>query len=155
DPPLHEKRVRAHGGAGDSGPDERVELVDGEIVVMSPQGTRHMAVVRLIARALEKAFGEGHDARTQGPLAVGPFSEPEPDVAVVVGSPDDYLDEHPTTAILVVEVSDSSLMLDRRKAGIYAQAKIREYWIANLVEGVLEVRRKPRRVSKGEWAYAE
>src|SRR5437868_7545046 len=68
-------------------PDERVELIDGEIVVMSPQGTRHMTVVRLIARALESAFGDGHDVRTQGPLAVGAHSEPEPDVAVVVGSP--------------------------------------------------------------------
>jgi Uma2 family endonuclease len=136
-------------------PDERVELIDGEIVIRSPQGTRHMAVLRLIARALEKAFGDGHDVRTQGPLAIGALSEPEPDVAVVTGSPDDYLDEHPTTALIVVEVSDSCLKLDRRKASLYAQAKIPEYWIANLVDAVLEVHRKPKRSARGEWSYAE
>lgn len=136
-------------------PDERVELLDGDIVLKSPQGTRHMTVLRLVARALEKAFGEGYDVRTQGPLAIGEISEPEPDIAVVEGSPDDYLEEHPTTASLVVEVADSSLALDRRKATLYAQANVPEYWIANLVSAVLEVHRRPIQSAKGAWSYAE
>jgi Uma2 family endonuclease len=138
-------------------PDERVELLDGEIVVVSPQGSRHATVLRLVAKALEKAFGKGHDVRTQVPLVLGTRSEPEPDVAVVVGSPDDYLDEHPRTAVLVVEVSDTTLALDRgKKLAIYARAGIQEYWIVNLVDRVLEVHRKPRSSSgKLGWAFKD
>ncbi len=72
-------------------------------------------------------------------------SEPEPDVAIVVGEPRDYVRGHPSTAALVVEAADSSLRLDRRlKAGLYARAGLQEYWIVNLVAGALEVHRAPR-----------
>jgi Uma2 family endonuclease len=83
--------------------------------------------------------------RLQAPLALDDDSEPEPDVAVVAGEYRDYVSGHPSTAPLVVEVADSSLGLDRRlKGGLYARAGLPEYWIANLVEGVLEVHREPR-----------
>jgi Uma2 family endonuclease len=137
------------------GPEERVELVDGEILVMTPQGSRHTAVVRAIADALREAFGAGHDVRIQSPLAIDPDSEPEPDVAVVAGSLDDYVDEHPTTALLAVEVTETTLAADRRKASTYAHARVQEYWIANLLDGVLEVHRKPQESAKGVWTYAE
>ena len=83
--------------------------------------------------------------RLQAPLVLDDDSEPEPDVAVVAGEYRDYVSGHPSTAALVVEVADSSLGLDRRlKGGLYARAGLLEYWIANLVEGVLEVHREPR-----------
>lgn len=94
--------------------------------------------------------------RPQLPLSLDPDSEPEPDAAVVRGAPRDYVDTHPTTALLVVEVADTPLDLDRgKKAGLYAKAGIPEYWIVNLVEPVLEVHRDPAPVPGGpsEAAY--
>ncbi|MBI4736109.1 MAG: Uma2 family endonuclease, partial [candidate division NC10 bacterium] len=89
-------------------------------------------------------FGRGYVIRVQGPLALGPLSEPEPDVADVRGSARDYRDAHPTTAVLVVAVSDVTLHLERQqKPGLYARAGIPEYWILNLLERVLEVYRDP------------
>lgn len=134
-------------------PDERVELLEGAIVVKRPQGARHTNVILLIAEALRGAFGRRRTVRIQMPLAIGDLSDPEPDVAVVEGTPDDYTTDHPTTALLVVEVSDSTLALDRRKAAIYAQSKTPEYWIANLADGVLEVHRDPLESAKGTWSY--
>lgn len=130
--------------AGCFGPEGRVELIEGVVYDMSPQNSRHSAVVRLVEKALGRAFGTGWDVRGQMPLALEVDSEPEPDVAVVVGSPRDYLDAHPTTAALIVEVADASLGHDRkRKAPLYARAGIPEYWIVDLTEGALEVYREP------------
>ena len=128
------------------GEDERVQLVEGEIVEMSPQGAWHATAVRLVEEALRRAFGEGFDVRVQLPLALGPDSEPEPDVAVVRGGPRDYRDRHPTgqDTVLVVEVAESTWRFDReRKAKVYAGAGIEEYWILNLEGRVLEVYRGP------------
>ena len=81
-------------------------------------------------------------------MALGEHSEPEPDVAVVAGKPQDYIVAHPSTAALVVEVADSSLRLDRRfKAAVYARAGLHEYWIVNLVDRTLEVYREPQPVA--------
>lgn len=111
---------------------------------MSPERSRHAAAVDLALEALRRAFSSSHSIRVQHPLALGAASEPEPDLAVVVGSPRDYVDRHPTSAALVVEVSDSSLEYDRtRKARVYAAAGIADYWIVNIVEGVLELHRDP------------
>src|SRR5262245_15212608 len=90
------------------------------------------------------------------PLALGEHSEPEPDVAVVAGAPEDYLAAHPATAALVVEVADSSLRLDRRfKAAAYARAGLPEYWIVNLPDRVLEVHRDrhPPANPADDWSY--
>jgi Uma2 family endonuclease len=123
---------------------DKVQLIEGEIVEMTPQNSPHMTSLRLVDRALNRLFREGYDVRPQGPLALGPDSEPEPDLAVVVGSPRDYRDGHPTTALLVVEISDSSLRIDRmEKASLYARAGIPEYWIVNLQGLCIEVRRDP------------
>jgi Uma2 family endonuclease len=124
---------------------ERLELLDGMLVVAEPQDSSHAATVMQVGRVLAAAFGPGWHPRLQAPLALDDESEPEPDVAVVTGAPFDYLGAHPTTAALVVEVAISSLRLDRRlKGGLYARARLPEYWIVNLVEGVLEVRRAPQ-----------
>jgi Uma2 family endonuclease len=124
---------------------ERLELLDGVLLVREPQGSAHAAIVTKIGRVLASAFGGGWHPRLHSPLALGEDSEPEPDVAVVAGEPQDYIAAHPSTAALVVEVADSSLRLDRRfKAAVYARADLREYWIVNLVEGALEVHREPQ-----------
>jgi Uma2 family endonuclease len=121
--------------------DARVELLYGRVVSMSPQGGRHSYGVTELARALIPAVGSKGRVRIQMPLAVSDSSEPEPDVAIV--PPGDYLDDHPTTAWLVIEVADSSLDRDRAKAKAYAAAGVVEYWIVDLVEGVFEVHAGP------------
>ena len=121
-----------------------VELLGGELMVAEAQGSRHYTSVGLVADALRAAFGAGWVIRSQGPVALDGESEPEPDVAVVPGNRRDYSGEHPSRAVLVVEVSDSSLSLDReRKGSLYARAGLDDYWIVNLVERVLEIYREP------------
>jgi Uma2 family endonuclease len=124
--------------------DEHVELIGGEMVVHEPQGSSHYTAARLVARALEMAFGPGWDVRQQGPIALDDESEPEPDVAVVPGRIRDYRDAHPARPALAVEVSDSTLRFDRvRKSSLYARAGLADYWIVNVVNRVLEVYRDP------------
>jgi len=148
------KEYERMGAQGILGPEERVELLDGEILVMSPHGTRHATVLRLLTKALERIFDEDHDVRTQLPLALGDMSEPEPDIAVVTGSPGDYRHEHPGTAVLVVEVSDTTLATDLgKKAAVYARAGLPKYWVVDLVHEVVEVHREPRPASGSGWAY--
>ena len=125
-------------------PGERVELVDGVLYEMSPQNGPHADCVSLILYALLPLFTSGCHLRVQMPLALGLDSEPEPDIAVVPGPPGSYSPDHPTSAILVVEVAESSLPHDRkRKASLYARAGIPEYWVMNLVDWRLEVYRDP------------
>jgi Uma2 family endonuclease len=136
------------------GEDDRVQLVDGEIVEMAPPGPRHVAGVHLVAQVLRPIFADGFMVRIQSPVAAGAYSEPEPDVAVVPGGPRDYLDDHPATAVLVVEVSDSTLGFDRQRKGpVYAAAGIPEYWILNLQDRVVEVYRDPGPDAGGHPAY--
>jgi len=123
--------------------DQRVELMGGEVVVMPIQKFPHSAALDRTRELLTNVLGAGVWVRAQAPLALGRDSEPEPDVSVVTGKRTDYSD-HPTTAVLVVEVSDTTLRYDRaRKASLYASAGIADYWIVNLVDRQLEVRRDP------------
>jgi Uma2 family endonuclease len=129
--------------------DQRVELIEGEILTMSQMKPAHAAALQLVAKELERAFGEGYCVRVQLPLQLGECSEPEPDLAVVPGSPRDY-QSHPRTALLVVEISDTTLEFDRgRKRVIYASAGIPDYWIINLSERCVEAHRVP---TKGDYA---
>ena len=125
--------------------DRRVELVEGVVYeFMTPQQSPHATGVRKTSKALEVVFSRGYDVRAQLPLALGPKSMPEPDLAVVAGEPDDYLHAHPSTAVLIVEVADSSQIHDRkRKAKVYAAAGIQDYWIVNLRLDAVEVLRDP------------
>jgi Uma2 family endonuclease len=123
--------------------DQRVELIDGEIIEMAPQNNMHAVVVGLLQERLMKVFGDCW-VRVQLPLYLRDDTEPEPDIAVVTGKPRDYLPtDHPRTAILVVEVSDSSLRYDRRKSGIYAAVGIDDLWIVNIVDRQIEIHRNP------------
>lgn len=122
----------------------RLELLDGDIIDMSPQKSTHACAADLAEAALRACFSNDAYVRSQKPLALDDTSEPEPDIAVVPGSARDYAEQHPTNALLIVEVADSSLDFDRtRKARAYARNAIPEYWIVNLRELVLEVWREP------------
>ena len=130
--------------AGSLRADDRVELLEGVIVAMSPQNPRHASATTRVHDALREALGRRAVIRVQLPLIAGAYSVPEPDVAVVPGQPADYDDGHPTTALLVVEVADSSLVEDRlTKATIYAAANIPELWVVNLRDECVEVFRRP------------
>lgn len=136
--------------AGIFGPDDRIELLDGLLVAREPEGSRHATAVALARLALEQAFGRAYHVREGKPIALDDRSEPEPDLAVVPGGPRDYVEAHPSRPVLVVEVANTSLALDRlRKGRLYARAGITDYWVVNLIDEVLEVYRDPVRASSG------
>jgi Uma2 family endonuclease len=138
-------------------PGERIELIDGLLMVAEPQSALHFTAIQLAAQVLARSFGDGWDVRTQGPIALDDTSEPEPDVAVVRGGPRDYAHAHPTEPVLVVEVSLARYAFDRTsKASLYARAGRPEYWIVNLVDRILEVRRNPVASARAPygWDYA-
>lgn len=120
------------------GPEDRIELLGGVLVVREPQGSSPAMGIRMAEEALRRVFAAGWDVRVQLPVALDEDSEPEPDVSVVPGSFRDYQHGHPPRAVLIVEVAVSSLGLDRGdKGSLYARAGLADYWIANLVDHVL------------------
>lgn len=140
--------------AGVFRPGERVELIGGKIVTMSPQNSPHFTAICLVEDTLRMVFGSGYIVRVQGPLDVSPASQPEPDIAVVRGSVRDYATAHPTTALLVVEVAESSLPFDRgEKASLYASVDVPEYWVVNLLDRRLEVYRDPCPITGQPYGY--
>lgn len=118
------------------GPDERMELIDGEIVSMSPMGSRHAAVIRRANTLLQKLISDTSKIlQIQLPITLHGDSEPEPDLAVVNARDDFYEDEHPVAAdvMLLIEVADTSLNYDTgAKQQLYAQNSIGEYWVIDL-----------------------
>ena len=123
---------------------KHVELIEGRVIEMSPSGSAHATGVSLVGDTLKSAFGPGFAVRWQMPLDLGDLSAPEPDIAVVSGAARDYANAHPRTAVLIVEVSESSLNYGRtEKASLYAAAGIADYWMLNLRDRQLEVRRDP------------
>jgi Uma2 family endonuclease len=130
--------------AGVLSEEDRVELLEGVVVAMTPSNPPHAAGVARATEALFLAVARRAHIRPQLSLVLGRYSVPEPDLAVVAGRAADYDASHPKTALLVIEVSDASLAQDRlTKAAIYAAAGIPEYWIVNLRDGVVEVMREP------------
>ncbi len=123
--------------------EERLELLEGILLNMTPQGSLHAEVVRRLTKWLVTGVGDRGRVQIQSPLAVSDLSEPEPDVAIA--PPGDYSEGHPKTAWLVIEVADTSLTKDRDvKASLYAACGIPEYWLVNLVDGVIEIHRNCR-----------
>ena len=125
--------------------DQRVELIDGEVMQMANPGPENYTSMDNVIKALEGIFpGDRYWVRMQGALDLGQDVEPQPDAAVADGPKSSFSGRHPTTALLVVEVSDTTLAYDRgRKAGIYARSGIADYWIVNLEGRQLEVHRRP------------
>jgi len=125
---------------------ERIELLGGDLLVAEPQGAYHASAVGAADYALRSALLPGWIVRIQAPVSLDDESEPEPDLAVVAGRPQDYRAAHPARPALAVEVAESSLEFDReRKGSLYARAGIEHYWIVNLPEGVLEMYETPAR----------
>lgn len=132
------------GEAGVFAVHERVELIEGEIVPMSPQDPPHASTTQRLTTLWVMAFGKTHGVRVQLPLTLGRYSEPEPDFALVPLALDGTFERHPTSADLVVELAHTTLAFDRsEKASLYAKAGISEYWIVNLAKNRLEVRQQP------------
>ncbi len=141
--------------AGESGvfrPDERLELIDGDVFrKLSPVGSPHRFCVYQTRKALERIFNDGFYVDSEAPVTISEVSEPEPDVIVAKGEAHDYQDRHPypNDICLLVEVSDSTLRYDRvTKSRVYAQARINENWIVNLESRCLEVHRTPTQESE-------
>ena len=141
--------------AGILRPDEKIELIGGELIPKElPMKSAHATAISLCEEALRQVFGKGYVVRGQLPLALSERDQPLPDVAVVAGNIRDFAHAHPTRALLVVEVSETTLRLDRHtKASLYAWAGIPEYWIVNLPEGVLEVFREPAPMAGRAYGY--
>jgi Uma2 family endonuclease len=121
---------------------ERIELLEGRLVKMSPIGPPHSSTIdKLTALCVARLSGRAL-VRVQNPFAALEVSEPEPDLAIVpLGN---YEREHPSSADLIIEVAESSLDYDRGpKLRVYAECGVPEYWIVNLVDRVVEVHRKP------------
>lgn len=117
--------------------EERIELLSGVMVAMSPKRPAHSGATQALKRLLVPALVGRAEVRVQEPLALAEDSEPEPDIAIV--RPGDYMTEHPDHAVLIAEVADTTLRKDRVVKGpIYAKAGVPEYWIVNLIDGVVE-----------------
>ena len=119
-----------------------VELIGGQLIVAEPKGSPHATAVGMANDALRAILPPGWIVRVQDPLALDDESAPEPDIALVRGRRADYRHAHPAHPALAIEVAQSSLSFDRQQKGsLYARAGVQDYWIVNLVDGVLEVYR--------------
>lgn len=138
--------------------DKQVELLDGTIIEMPPAGSDHWCSAEVLRGLLAAAFGDGFYARLEGALATGEHSQPVPDVAVVTGSVRDHFAGHPTTAVLVVEVSKTTQRYDMTtKADHYASVGIADYWVLDLEARELTVFRDPREHAESPfgWRYTQ
>lgn len=136
--------------------DDRVELIRGELVQMAAKGTRHSVCNTKLARELERLVENLAVIRGQEPIILPTNSEPEPDVVIARGQPDDYLlnHPHPKDILLLIEVSDSTLVYDQTvKLSLYAEAQIQNYWIMNLVANQVERYTQPYQDSQGNFGY--
>jgi Uma2 family endonuclease len=132
--------------AGILSPDERVELIDGEIVAMAAIGSRHAACVNRLNRLLTQRVGDRAVVSVQNPIRLSQYSEPQPDLALLRPRADFYALAHaePGDVLLVIEVADTSVGFDRAvKIPLYAQAGIAEAWLVDLTNAWLTVYRRP------------
>ncbi|MGQ0570235.1 MAG: Uma2 family endonuclease [Armatimonadota bacterium] len=133
-------------GAGIFTEDDRVELIDGEIVEMVPIGSRHAACVMRLTRLLSAVVGARAIVGVQNPVRLDVHSEPQPDVAVLRPRPDFYARGHPgpEDSPLIIEVADSSVVADREiKVPLYAKAAIPEVWVIDLQGGTIDQFQQP------------
>ncbi len=126
--------------------DERVELIEGEIVEMSPIGTRHAACVKRLLKLFSQLLGDRVIVAVQDPVVLNNFSEPQPDLALLKPRDDFYAAGHPQPQdiLLLVEVADTTIESDRAiKIPLYASSGITEVWLVDVNEQVIEVFREP------------
>jgi len=132
--------------AGILSEDDRVELLDGEVVEMSPIGSHHAACVDRLNNFLSSVSKQRFIVRVQNPIRLDDYSEPQPDITLLHVRSDFYAEAHPTPAdvLVIIEVADSSVELDRQvKLPLYAQAGIPEFWLANLPNDTVEFYAQP------------
>jgi hypothetical protein len=133
-------------GAGVFGPDDRIELIEGRIMMMSPIGRRHAACVDRMNRLLQRLVGDEAIVRVQNPVYLGTISEPLPDVTLLRPRDDFYAEAHPTPmdVLLIIEVAESSLHYDRdEKLPMYAKAAIPDVWLVDLKGEAVHMFRHP------------
>lgn len=139
------------GSTGILAEDDRVELIEGEIVEMTPVGSRHAAAVKRLTRLLSTQVGDAAIVSVQDPLRIPggsalADSEPQPDLMLLAPRQDFYAEAHPTPAdvLLLIEVGDTSLPFDRDvKLPLYAASGVPEVWLISLPDTTLEVHREP------------
>ncbi len=139
--------------AGILGEDDRVELIDGQVVAMTPIGPDHASCVNRLTALFAPLAGGQATLSVQNPVVLGEHEEPQPDLTLLRYRADGYRERHPTPpdVLLVIEVADSSLEWDRRtKIPLYGRAGIPEAWLVNLPADIIECYREP--TSEG---YAE
>jgi len=133
--------------AGVFHPEERVELITGQLVTMAAKGTAHTATLRRINRLFTRlSFKIEIIVQIQDPIVLDNYSEPEPDLALLRIDPREYIDSHPTAAdtYLVIEIADTSFTYDcETKGKLYAQSNITDYWVVDVVNRKLHVFRQP------------
>jgi Uma2 family endonuclease len=153
------------GEAGIFTKDSRLELIEGEIVEMSPIGSRHAACVNFLSRFLNAAVGDKALVSTQNPIRLDEYSEPQPDVALLWLRDDFYRRAHPgpSDVLLVIEVADTTVDYDRLvKVPLYAKAGIKEVWLVNLPAEQIEIYAQPingayqitKQIKRGEEAQS-
>ena len=132
---------------------DRVELINGEIITMSPMNAPHSGMVARLTRLLIRNLDDKATILAQSPVRIDNHSQPEPDLIVAKFKLDDYSKQHPTPneTHIIIEVSDPTLAKDQTiKIPLYANAKIPECWIVNLVDKQIEIYRQPK---KGEYHF--
>ncbi len=131
--------------AGIIAPEDRLELIDGELLIMPPQDPPHASSVYRLDMRLKRAYGDGYCVRVQLPLAISEHQLPEPDIAVARGGLDTFDRRHPAGADTLpgVEITDTSVVRDLRKVAIYAAGGVACYWRLDLQTRRLEVRTQP------------
>lgn len=144
------------GELGFFAPDDRFELIRGEIIIKAAKSTFHSVCNSLLLGELYLILRKRAIVRGQEPIILSADSEPEPDVVIARNRSDNYLSSHPEPAdiLLVIEVSDSTLKYDRRtKLSLYAESGISDYWIFNLVDIQLEMHSEPYQKQRGGFDY--
>lgn len=144
--PITVAEYHRMGEVGILGERDRVELIEGELVAMSPIGSYHHGTIITLTQALVRAVGDRAMVSVQGPVRLDDFSEPEPDFALLRPRSDTYRNAHaePADVLLLIEVADTSLNYDRAvKRALYSRHAIPELWIVDLNAGEVEVCRQP------------
>jgi Uma2 family endonuclease len=134
------------GEAGVFGPEARLELIEGEIIEMTPIGSPHAGAVKTLNRLLVRLAGDRAVVSVQDPVVLGDRSVPQPDLALLEPRADGYAAAHPTAAnvLLAIEVADSTLSFDLgTKVPLYARAAVPEVWVIDVNEQAIRVYRDP------------
>ena len=151
----HKLSVSDYYRMGDAGilhEDDRIELIEGDLIEMSPIGSYHAGIVGRLTKVLTIMAGDKAVIWPQNPLRLGTYSEPQPDVMVLKPRPDDYIDALPEPAdvIVLIEVADSSIDYDRKtKLPLYARNGVKEVWLVDLNARQLERYTQPHETGYG------